>query len=190
MKICGIYGFHNTAAGKWYVGQSTDCRKRKRKHLEHLKRGNHPNHYLQNAFAKYNADSFEFHLLERVPEAMLDIRERAWIAYYDSMSREHGYNLETGGNTQKHLSEETRRKLSIANKGRSPSIKGKHLSEGHRLKLSLARKGKSLSAEHRLNLSLAHKGKRQPCLPETRLKISIARMGKPHPCKPRSINLF
>lgn len=44
------------------------------------------------------------------------------------------------------MSEETRRKVSIANKGRPSWIKGKHHSEETKRKLSIANKGRKLSA--------------------------------------------
>ena len=37
-----------------------------------------------------------------------------------------GYNIESGGNANKEISEETKKKLSKANKGQIPWIKGKH----------------------------------------------------------------
>lgn len=67
----------------------------------------------------------------------------------------------------KHLSEETRRKLSEAFKGDNNPNYGKHLSTEHKQKLSEALKGdnspnygKHLSAETRKKLSEAHKGKK------------------------------
>ena len=61
----------------------------------------------------------------------------------------------------KHLSEETKRKLSEANKGENnPKYwKGKHLSEETKRKLSEANKGKIVSEETRKKLSEAGKGR-------------------------------
>ena len=59
----------------------------------------------------------------------------------------------------KHLSEETRQKLSEARKGKPSCMKGKHHSEESRKKIGAARKGKSLSAETRKKMSEANKGK-------------------------------
>ena len=59
----------------------------------------------------------------------------------------------------KHLSEETRQKLSEARKGKPSCMKGKHHSEESRKKIGAARKGKSLSAETRKMMSEAQKGK-------------------------------
>ena len=62
-------------------------------------------------------------------------------------------------NLGKHLSEETRQKLSEARKGKPSCMKGKHRSEESRKKIGAARKGKSLSAEARKKMSEAQKGK-------------------------------
>lgn len=55
-------------------------------------------------------------------------------------NRKYGYNVENGGNANKEISTETRQKLSIANKGHIPWIKGKHQSEESRLKMSKSKK--------------------------------------------------
>ena len=71
-----------------------------------------------------------------------------------------------------HMSEETRRKISEAKKGRT-------FSEEHRRKISEAIKGKHLSAEHRRKISESNKGKkRAPFSEETRRKMSEAHKRK------------
>ena len=59
----------------------------------------------------------------------------------------------------KPLSEDARRKLSEANKGKPSGMKGKHHSEDARRKLSEAKKGKHLSEETRKKMSESHIGK-------------------------------
>ena len=79
-------------------------------------------------------------------------------------------------NKGKHLSEETRKKL-------SESRKGKHHSEETRKKLSEATKGKHRSEETRKKISEAKKGENHPMFgkhlsEETRQKLSEANKGK------------
>ena len=62
-----------------------------------------------------------------------------------------------GRNTGRIVSEETRKKLSLAHKG----MTGKKHSEETRKKLSLSNKRKIFSEEHKINLSLANKGKKR-----------------------------
>lgn len=79
----------------------------------------------------------------------------------------------------KYVSEETRIKISTANKGKSSPNKGKHFSEESKAKMSAAKKGKSpwnkgkqWSEETKAKLSAAHKGKHLS--EETKAKISAA----------------
>ena len=92
----------------------------------------------------------------------------------------------------KPLSEDTRRKLSEANKGKPSWMKGKHHSEESCKKMSESKKGKHLSAESRKKISEAKKGENNPNFgkpawnngkhlsAETRKKISEAHNGKHH----------
>ena len=73
-------------------------------------------------------------------------------------------------NTGKHLSDETRRKMSESKKGIITWSKGKHLSAEHRRKLSEA--AKNISEETRKKMSEAKKGR--TLSEETRRKISKA----------------
>jgi len=145
----GIYGIHNVANGKWYIGQTTNLRVRKLCHFSELRHGKHHNKHLQSAFKKYGEHNFEFRVLEKTPEDMLDVRERVWVVYYKSRNRKHGYNSESGGNKNKRISTETRRKMSKARKGWKPS-------EETRLKMSQAKS--NISDETRQKMSSAHKG--------------------------------
>ena len=81
----------------------------------------------------------------------------------------------------KHLSEETKRKISSATKGEKNPFYGKIHSEDSRKKMSEARKGKHLSEETKRKLSEAFKGKNKS--EEWKKKISDAHKGKPCPSK-------
>ena len=98
-------------------------------------------------------------------------------------------NKTTGGDGGWVFSKETKRKLSLANKGKKLSEetkrkisignKGKKLSEETKIKMSIAKKGKKMSEEARRNMSLARRGeKRRPLTVETKRKISQANKGK------------
>ena len=77
---------------------------------------------------------------------------------------------ENNHNFGKHHSEETRKKLSEALKGKSSPLKGVKLSEEARRNMSEAHKGKTLTEEHRRKIAEAKKNMSE----ETRLKMSEA----------------
>jgi group I intron endonuclease len=173
MKKCGIYGIKNLANGKWYIGQSVDIERRQENHFYCLKGGYHFNTHLQKAFDKYGINNFTFHVLEVTSEPMLDIRERAWIMYYQSTQEQWGYNLEGGGHVNKHLTAEVRKKISEAKK-RQPLYNGQL---EVMKKIHKAQIGKPQSPEHLKHLSEARTGLRRSSA--TRLKMSLASRGKP-----------
>lgn len=117
----GIYIIKNTHNGKVYIGQSLDVRKRIATHKRLLRDGNHPNSYLQRA---YNAagGAMEFDVLEWCTAEMLDEREVFWIASYDAMNRERGYNRESGGASGQGWCKESR----AARSGAGNPMYGRH----------------------------------------------------------------
>ena len=114
----GIYLIRNTMNGLVYVGQSFNINSRISCHKNLLKKNKHCNDYLQKHYNKYGKESFVFEPIERCPKSKLDEREVYWIAHYNSLKRSHGYNLESGGNVNKVVSEETRQKKMGANNPR------------------------------------------------------------------------
>ena len=60
--------------------------------------------------------------------------EKELIKEWKTNNRKYGYNIENGGNANKEISAETRQKLSIANKGHIPWIKGRNHSDESKLK--------------------------------------------------------
>lgn len=78
--------------------------------------------------------------------------------------------------TYKH-SVETRKRMSLSNKGQTPWNKGKHQSEETKKKMSLAKIGHSVSAETREKLRLKHTGK----ILSAEHRKKIGRMGSSNP---------
>ena len=79
----------------------------------------------------------------------------------------------------KHHTEETRKKISEANKGKNNPFYGKHHTEETKNKISEVHKGKYVSVETKNKMSEAHKGKKLP--EETKQKISKSEKGKKLP---------
>lgn len=114
-NVSGIYKIYCLGNKKAYIGSSVNVRKRRNQHLHHLRKGNHPNSYLQHSYDKYGEFSFSFSLvLECEPEQLL-AREENQIKEHKSFAE--GFNLvETPTKSMlgfKH-SEETKAKLSAA----------------------------------------------------------------------------
>lgn len=123
--MTGIYIIRNLVDGKVYIGQSVDLVRRVQAHQVKLKKGKHPNTYLQHAVDKFGYENFEFDVLEECNAEELDKREKYWIAYFDSMNRDKGYNRESGGNEGRVYSED--RKLAISGEGNP--MYGRHQSK-------------------------------------------------------------
>ena len=189
-----------------YVGKTKDLDVRLKSHLHDAKRTNTPKNAWILKLRRLGLKP-QMEMLEEVPEPEWPKAERKWIAKL----RRKGCPLKNicdgGEGRNGPLSEETRRKLSKAAKGRPLTesqrkaitkgfrghkhsekakmlLRAKTLGRKHtpeaRKKMSLARKGKRKNAEHRGKIGLAHKGR--TFSEETRAKMRVSRGGwKPSP---------
>jgi len=82
----GIYNIININNLKHYIGSAVMIRRRLASHLQLLRKGKHPNRYLQASWKKYGEGSFEFVVVEHVDdEAELTNVEQLYIdAYWTS----------------------------------------------------------------------------------------------------------
>ena len=134
----GIYEIRNSVNDKIYIGSSIDIEQRWYDHKRKLRNGNHHSAHLQFAWNKYGEDSFHFQFLEAVSIDKLLIYEQKWLDERESYKRENGYNtcIVAGNTLGKGHSEETKQKL---RKYRT----GKRMSEESKKKISIAHKGKN-----------------------------------------------
>lgn len=152
-----IYKIENLINGKVYIGQTTWLKKRLNAHKNLLKKGEHPNTYLQRSWDKYGEDCFIIEVLEECDVDMLNAREKYWISFYDCYSnRDNGYNQTTGGDGTRGLivSKETKCKMSTNHwdcSGENNPMYGKDVKdymtqkqiEQWKEKISIANKGKN-----------------------------------------------
>lgn len=161
-----IYRITNKINGKTYIGQH------KYKKLKDSYMGS--GKLIRRAQKKYGMENFQKEILEfDIPNVEL---ANDWEQMYILFERTKGkaeYNIANGGygSAGFHHTEETKLKLSEANKGKPKS-------DETRQKLSEANKGKHASEETKRKLSESHKGNHPS--EETRQKMSEKRKGKKH----------
>jgi group I intron endonuclease len=151
-----IYKITNQINGKIYIGKTIlTIEKRLKRHFYLADKK--INRYLYDAINKYNKENFIIELIEECEYNLANEREIYYINFYSSNNKEIGYNMTIGGDggrmpkeslkkmilkkTGMKLSEEHKRKISEANKGRSPhpmtdvckeKIKQSLLKSGHK----------------------------------------------------------
>jgi group I intron endonuclease len=126
--MIGIYAIKNKINNKMYIGKGVSIEGRWASHKTGLRKNSHGNDYLQKAWNKYGEENFDFVVLEITDRESLSDREISLIFQHKTANRDFGYNISLGGDGGLH-SEETKRKISIGNKGKKLSIE-------HRSKLS------------------------------------------------------
>ena len=194
-----IYARINKINGKRYVGQASNMEQRQNRwnNLSIPYAGS----LINRARKKYGVDGFELIILKECPDEEMNQLEMYFIKELNT-KRPNGYNLTDGGNSTngythteetkrkmsealkgknnpnygKHHTEETKRKMSEAKKGENNHFYGKHHTEETKRKISEAQKGKHHTEETRIKMSHALKGR--VLSEEWKKKISEAQKGK------------
>lgn len=150
MKKSGIYKI-TSPSNRIYIGQSSDLKERFRRY-KHLHRSKLLTK-LYRSFLKYGIENHKFEIIEECLPELLNERERYWQDYYNVNSK-NGLNcrLTTTENKSGGLSEETKKKIGIGNKG-------KVMSEEAKLKISQSKKGKKIPKESLILFSECKKKK-------------------------------
>lgn len=132
-----IYNITNEINGHTYIGKTNNLVRRWKEHCY----GNGRTAILDKAFKKYGLEHFVFDIIAQIPfdnieelNAVLNQLEAYYIALYDTFNN--GYNATAGGDGTSfyHHSEETKKKI-------SQSQIGKTLSEEHKEKCRVANLG-------------------------------------------------
>ena len=165
----GVYAIVNKVNGRVYVGSTT--RSLKRRWIEHrrdLRYARHPNRYLQFSWNKHGEEAFLFVILVRTRGVDEAIKlEQEWLDFFRFGGEVYNFGKVAKCPMQGlAVSDETKRKLSLANKGRVFSEEHKRrisqaktgtvrapLSEERKQQLSRLNKGKQLSEEHKRKIA-------------------------------------
>ncbi len=181
MKTYSVYIHTNITNGKMYIGltrQDPEARwgtggKNYRNKCPHF----------WNAIQKYGWDGFIHSVVATdLPKHDACDLEQTLISVYRTQESEHGYNILEGG-TSPVIPDEVRKKMSLAKLGNRNGL-GHPCSEEKRRKISEAQKGRKLTDDHKAKLSAAKKGiPHAPPSDVTRKKISDSHAKKPVYCE-------
>lgn len=153
---------------KLYVGQTVQQPERRfALHWNQARRGH--GHYLHRAMRAHGEEQFECHIIEQCSDEQADDREKYWIGELGTLDPARGYNLESGGNVAKTISDQTRLRQSEAARRRFEQMTP---DQREAWKASL-QKRPPCTAEQARKISEYHKGR--PKSLEHKRKISTAR---------------
>ena len=153
---------HTFPNGKRYIGiTSQDVCRRWRKGQ------GYEGQVVYGAILKYGWKNIKHEVLfDNLTKQEAEEKEIALIRAFDTTSHKNGYNVELGGNATPKATKELRKKQSAAHKGLLAGENhwnyGKHLSAETRQKISRANMGKKVSKEQLLKMSQRAKGKNNP----------------------------
>lgn len=157
--MIGIYSITNKLNGKRYIGKSANIEKRFWKHKNDLshyakdpqKYKRRVNRHLANAVMKYGIENFLFEVIEEfdhLDEAVLADAEVKWMEFYNSTSREFGYNLMKDSSSKVVVHEETKKLLSIVNCGEGNPNFGNYWTEEMKQSMSEIKKAQYLDGTY------------------------------------------
>jgi group I intron endonuclease len=169
-----IYCFYCISTGKKYIGQTVNLNRRIISHRKDCRNGLDNKFYR--AVKKYGWDNFIFGIVAECEREDLNEKEIFFINNYDTYNNGYNSTLGGGGRFGFVLSEDTKNKISLANRGNKmseeqkkylsdlnknrnvipPNRKGCKMSESAKLKISEASKNRKFSESTRRKLSESH----------------------------------
>lgn len=184
MVKAGIYRIQSVfRQEKFYIGSSSNLKRRETEHWGDLRANRHYNSKLQRYYNKYGAGSLIFIIIEEVPIDFLIEREQY---YLDTLHPWFNINILANSTLGVKRSKLTRDKISKGNKGkkRTPEqIEANRLRNIGRIqspesikKRSISTMGHVVTEETRRKISVANSGKKRT--PEMIARQGLSRLGK------------
>jgi len=186
----GIYSIYCIISDKIYIGKAHNFRNRFKYHKQKLKKNQHENPHLQNAWNLYGELAFKFFVVEYCDKNEAPKKELGYISLFDKNQRYNIYLCE--GCIE--IPKETREKISASLKGikrsdefkermrkasvereakrRELGLKKKPISDIHRAKLKIASTGRAHSEKTKLVIGENSRGRKDS--EETKLNKSEA----------------
>jgi group I intron endonuclease len=182
----GVYAIVHIVSRKFYIGSSINVEKRLIRHRSKLNHGKHHCQHLQNAWIKHGSDAFNFFLMRatKSDQECRDLEQAVLDTFFDCAYN--SKNSAVGGGTGDL---NVMRRPEVAKKV-SEARRGMKFSNEHRKNLSAASKGRPgprlgvlVSLEAKEKMRAAKLGKPSPrkgCVlsQETRAKLSASKTGK------------
>lgn len=133
-NICGIYKI-TSPSNRIYIGQAKNIESRWRDYYG-LYSSVIGQTKLYRSFVKYGVENHTFEIIEECTIEELNCKERDWQDFYDVLNGGLNCILQDTLEKPRYISEETRKKMSEAQKGCKSYLYGKKLSEEVRKKMS------------------------------------------------------
>ena len=176
--MIGIYKI-TSPSGKIYIGQTVNIEKRFYKY-KYIK-SSVSQIKLHRSFLKYDINNHIFEIIEQCDMEQLNKRERYWQEFYNCI--DNGLNCKYTKTNDKSgvLSDETKLKISLSNKGKKLSeehinkLRGQSLSKEHKEKIRNSKLGNKHSKETCLKMSKQRKGFKHT--EESKIKMSMSMRG-------------
>ena len=110
----GIYKITNIVNGKCYIGRTSDFYRRSHQYIYdfHNQRSRQINEYMLRSMIKHGIEKFTFSVIEVCDQDVMEERELFWMRYFNSTSRDFGYNLRTDECGAMIVHDLTRKKIS------------------------------------------------------------------------------
>lgn len=150
----GIYKITCIENGKVYIGQSRNVIERIKDHKRRLANNTHDNKHLQNSWNKYSATKFKFEIIETCGASFEELNEREiyWMNVFDSLNKDVGFNIASGGGNGYSLQGMTEEEKAEVYKKISATRSGKYSGENH------PNYGKPMSEEQKDKISKSLSG--------------------------------